>query len=333
MIDPLYVPNETQKQEANLVAKLPSEFPILQWETMSTRLQQQIIQKSGLSPQDQWRLLNASTPLQVLSLLNEIQNNAKSGLLTSGEASKITDQTLRYSDNRLRLVSGDASYLPPLQKALLNRQLDEELKGIEDKLGNKTEKSIPFHVLSNKQVQNQQHDSSDDNSPNEKNIEMFNWGSKYPYKLNKDEYYFVEETAVLGPLLIGHTVLFDEEKYSEYKYIGVSVGKSIVPADHIWVKGCVNNVEHVQDYEGPFFNMAGGIGPFGVSASLGYNIDKQVPIISGSTVAQQLFAGFSMSYLDYSCVNNDWVYGTAPISWGDTAYDHALGGDLHLEDA
>jgi hypothetical protein len=91
------------------------------------------MEKSGLSPQDQWRLLNASTPLQVLSLLNEIQNNAKSGLLTSSEASKITDQTLRYSDNRIRLVSGDASYLPPLQKALWNRELDKVFGDLQDK--------------------------------------------------------------------------------------------------------------------------------------------------------------------------------------------------------
>lgn len=96
-------------------------------------MQQKVIEKSGLSPQDQWKLLNASTPLQVLSLLNEIQNNAKSGLLTSSEASKITDQTLRYSDNRIRLVSGDASYLPPLQKALWNRELDKVFGDLQDK--------------------------------------------------------------------------------------------------------------------------------------------------------------------------------------------------------
>ena len=133
VIDPLYVPNETQKQEADLVAKLPSEFPIVAWDSLSATMQQKVIEKSGLSPQDQWKLLNASTPLQVLSLLNEIQNNAKSGLLTSSEASKITDQTLRYSDDRLRLVSGDASYLPPLQKALWNRELDKVFGDLQDK--------------------------------------------------------------------------------------------------------------------------------------------------------------------------------------------------------
>ena len=137
-VDPLYIPNEAQKQEADVVAKLPSEFPIFQWESMGAIAQQKVMEKSGLSPQDQWRLLNASTPLDVLSLLNEIQNNAKSGLLTSGEASKITDQTLRYSDDRLRLANGDASYLPPLQKALWNRELDKVLGDLQDKANGNT---------------------------------------------------------------------------------------------------------------------------------------------------------------------------------------------------
>ena len=123
-----------------MVAKLPSEFPIFQWESMGAIVQQKVMEKSGLSPQDQWRLLNASTPLDVLSLLNEIQNNAKSGLLTSSEASKITDQALRYSDERLRLAHGDASILPPLQKALWNRELDKVLGDLQDKAKGKGEK-------------------------------------------------------------------------------------------------------------------------------------------------------------------------------------------------
>ena len=86
---------------------------------------------------------------------------------------------------------------------------------------------------------------------------------------------FVEETSVIGNIVLGHTVLFDEDKYAEYQYLGLAVGKSIVPADHLWVKGYVNNIYQVQDYEGPFFNMAAGIGPFGASASLGYNKNRK----------------------------------------------------------
>ncbi|MEA5048830.1 MAG: hypothetical protein VB034_09510 [Eubacteriales bacterium] len=88
-------------------------------------MQQKVMQKSGLSPQEQWQLLNASTPLEVLSLVNAAQKNAKSGLITTREANEITDRSLRYSVARLQLNSTDTSSLPPLQKRLLRGKLDE----------------------------------------------------------------------------------------------------------------------------------------------------------------------------------------------------------------
>lgn len=81
--------------------------------------------KNGLSPQELWQLLNASTPLEVLSLVNAAQKNAKSGLITAREANEITDRSLRYSVARLQLNSTDTSSLPPLQKRLLRGKLDE----------------------------------------------------------------------------------------------------------------------------------------------------------------------------------------------------------------
>ena len=326
--------SDTQRAEAALVARLPADFPFEQWDSMPTKAQFLTMQNSGLNAQEQWQLHNASTPLEVLALVNTAQSRVKSGTLTDREANDLTDRSLRYAAARYQLTSGNASSLPPLQKGLFGQQLLHEIETIRSIANEKNATPIQFSILGkSRKLDRLQYDGSDESNPNDLNIEMFNLGNSNPYKLKKGEYYFVEETAVLGPLLVGHTVIFDEGKYAEYKYIGISAGKSIVPADHLWVKGCVNNIYQVQDYEGPFLNMAGGIGPFGVSASLGYNIDKDAAIISGSNVAQQLFAGLSMSYLDYTCINQDWIYGTAPISWGDTAYDHALGSNLHREEA
>lgn len=117
--------NGTQRAESALVAKLPSDFPIAKWDKMTTKEQYQTIRRSGLTDQEQWRLLNTSTPLEVLSLVNAAQNSARSGLLTPREASDLTDRSLRYSAARSQLVSGDASILPPLQKGLLHGKLDE----------------------------------------------------------------------------------------------------------------------------------------------------------------------------------------------------------------
>lgn len=109
--------------------------------------------------------------------------------------------------------------------------------------------------------------------PNAKHIQMFNLGNPNPYKTRDSEYYYVEESAIIGDVVVGRTVIFDATKYAVYKFIGYSKGKTLVPSDHLWVKGYVNNIVNVQDYAGPFFNFAEGIGPFGYSASVGYNKD------------------------------------------------------------
>lgn len=62
--------NPTQEQDAALVAKLPSGFPIQEWDSMSTKAQRQAMKFSGLAEPEQWRLLNPSAPLGVLDAAN-----------------------------------------------------------------------------------------------------------------------------------------------------------------------------------------------------------------------------------------------------------------------
>ena len=258
------------------------------------------MQFSGLNDQEQWQLLNASASLKALANMNAAQ---------AGPYRK------------------DASILTSLQNGLLRRQLIEsvdKIQGKQDDGFNQSEKNGSTDDDSSSKS-DKNHRNVKNEKPNLQHIQMFNKGETHPHNLRDGEYYFVEETSVIGNIVLGHTVLFDEDKYAEYQYLGLAVGKSIVPADHLWVKGYVNNIYQVQDYEGPFFNMAAGIGPFGASASLGYNKNRNVNIVAGSEVAQQIFAGLSMSYQNYHCFTPDWVHDEAPITWGDTIYDHAFG--------
>lgn len=62
--------NPTQEQDAALVAKLPSGFPIKDWDSMSPKAQLQAMKFSGLAEPEQWRLLNPSAPLGVLDAAN-----------------------------------------------------------------------------------------------------------------------------------------------------------------------------------------------------------------------------------------------------------------------
>ena len=119
--------NDTQRAEAALVARLPADFPFAQWDSMPTKAQFLTMQNSGLNAQEQWQLHNTSTPLEILALANTAQSRAKSGTLTDREANDLIDRSLRYATSRSQLVSGNASSLPPLQKGLLRRELEEEI--------------------------------------------------------------------------------------------------------------------------------------------------------------------------------------------------------------
>lgn len=126
----------TQSKEAALVAKLPADFPIDQWDTMSTKAQQAAMQNSGLNKQEQWTLLNATTPLETQSLLNNIQKGLATRSLSAQEAALLTNAAKQITAEKNNLASGNASILPSLQKALLRGELENrwsDLKAVVEK--------------------------------------------------------------------------------------------------------------------------------------------------------------------------------------------------------
>lgn len=126
-------PSRNQSAEAALLAKLPSDFPVNRWDNMSTREQSSIMRRSGLTVQEQWKLLNATTPMKALSVLNAVQTGLNNGTLTSREAAALTGGSLRYAETKKQLASADASVLPPLQKRLLHGELEDTIDSIRAK--------------------------------------------------------------------------------------------------------------------------------------------------------------------------------------------------------
>jgi len=118
--------NDTQRAEAALVEKLPSDFPFDQWDKMPTKAQLLTMQFSGLTETEQWRLLNASTPLGALAVLKKIQDGAAAKTIQSQEAILLAERAVQLAAERKRLTDGDASILPSLQKEVLDRQLKKE---------------------------------------------------------------------------------------------------------------------------------------------------------------------------------------------------------------
>ena len=87
------IPTLTKEQiaQAKLVNQLPQDFPFANWENMTARQQQQTISRSGLTPQDQWTLMNTNIPLSVLNKHNQAQNQSESAALAARVAASLVN--------------------------------------------------------------------------------------------------------------------------------------------------------------------------------------------------------------------------------------------------
>ena len=126
-------------------------------------------------------------------------------------------------------------------------------------------------------------------------------------------------------IAIGRAILFDEDKYAVYSFIGLNEGASVlnIPYNHTWSRGVVSNVHDVGDYEKFFFNKSAVVGPSGYSASVGEN-DAGEKVIATSDAAEELFprGRFGISFQWYSSYSDEWTHETAPIEWADTIWDN-----------
>ena len=125
----LYRPGEipalTKEQiaQANLVNKLPRDFPIANWESMSTKQQLQQMKYSGLSAQDQWSLLNSNVPLVALNQYNQAQNQSESTALAAIVAASLVTATAQAAAKAQAAV-GKPTVSTPLQAIAQQRKYD-----------------------------------------------------------------------------------------------------------------------------------------------------------------------------------------------------------------
>lgn len=65
--DDTFLIDERMRSEAETVQKLPKTFPIEEWEKMTTKQQKKALEFSGLTEQEQWKILNVGAPLNALA--------------------------------------------------------------------------------------------------------------------------------------------------------------------------------------------------------------------------------------------------------------------------
>ena len=111
------IPILTKEQivQANLVSKLPRDFPIANWESMTTKQQLQQMKYSGLNPQDQWSLLNASAPLKVLKEYSQAQDYAATQTSLAKASAPVSAKAVQILAQSVRSTSMNPSISPSLQ--------------------------------------------------------------------------------------------------------------------------------------------------------------------------------------------------------------------------
>ena len=120
------IPILTKEQiaQANLVSKLPRDFPFAKWEGMSTKQQLREMKSSGLNDQDQWSLLNSNVPLAVLNEHNQVQENAAAQASPVQAPSLLSAKAVQVLAHNIQNASTSSSISPSLQASGLKQKLN-----------------------------------------------------------------------------------------------------------------------------------------------------------------------------------------------------------------
>ncbi len=100
------IPDEYQGI-AELVADLPEDFDLTGWDDLSARQQQRKLQSSGQSKEAQMKLLNASTSLETIAIIQDIQKNRFAYGLSSSQTTEIADELFKIASARIGVKNHD----------------------------------------------------------------------------------------------------------------------------------------------------------------------------------------------------------------------------------
>lgn len=111
---------------AKLVSSLPEGFDLTGWDDKSTREQRSAMQKSGLSSQAQMQLLNASTSIETIAIVQDIQRNRVAYGLSTAEVNKIAENLFKITNTRIGVKNQHIAYTGnPTSTKLLLQVLDK----------------------------------------------------------------------------------------------------------------------------------------------------------------------------------------------------------------
>ena len=117
---------EEYSELADILDQLPNDFDLTNWDDKTASQQHNALTKSGLSDQDQMKLLNASTSIETLAMIQEIQANRIGYGLTQTKADSISEGLLKIANARIGVKNRGLPFTSGLQRNLFLKQLDKE---------------------------------------------------------------------------------------------------------------------------------------------------------------------------------------------------------------
>ncbi|MEA4915592.1 MAG: hypothetical protein VB061_13585 [Christensenella sp.] len=111
---------------AAIVEKLPGDFDVEKWENMTALQQQNALKNSGLTGEEQMKLLNAPTSIKTIAIIQDIQANRAQYGITQAKANQISSDLLNIANARIGVKNHELPFASNLQRNLFLEQLDKE---------------------------------------------------------------------------------------------------------------------------------------------------------------------------------------------------------------
>lgn len=132
---PARVLTDEQSELAAIVDKLPENFDLSKWEEMTAFQQQKALKNSGLTGEEQMKLLNAPTSIITIATIQDIQTNRAEYGLTQASADHISSELLKIANARIGVSNRALPFASDFQRNLFLQQLDKEEQKLLESVG------------------------------------------------------------------------------------------------------------------------------------------------------------------------------------------------------
>lgn len=142
--------NDSLQDQAELVKRLPKDFPLDRFEAMNTKQQLNALKFSGLNDKEQWVLLNASAPLRDLKESSQAQDDAETKAYVAKVMAPHASKPEQISQESVHSTNQKSSNSTSLQNGAARRKLDLRQEEYEARFLEKTADRNPIQAKESK---------------------------------------------------------------------------------------------------------------------------------------------------------------------------------------